>query len=48
LFPVCRGLRANGVDPHRTYGAGDLAAPDLLTSKRRADIIATRDRWLNT
>ena len=38
-------LRANGVDPHRLYGSMDLGAPDLLTSKRRADIIATRDRW---
>jgi len=39
-------LRANGVDPHRLYGAMDLGAPDLLTSKRRADIIASRDTWL--
>ena len=38
-------LRANGVDPHRLYGSMDLGAPDLLTSKRRADIIASRDRW---
>lgn len=39
-------LRANGVDPHRMYGVMDLRAPDLLTSRRRADIIETRDRWL--
>jgi len=39
-------LRANGVDPHGLYGAMDLGAPDLLTSKRRADIIASRDTWL--
>jgi hypothetical protein len=39
-------LRANGVDLHRLYGAMDLGAPDLLTSKRRADIIASRDTWL--
>ena len=41
-------LRANGVDPHRLYGSMDLGAPDLLTSKRRAEIVASRDRWLNT
>jgi hypothetical protein len=41
-------LRANGVDPHRQYGSMDLGAPDLLTSKRRAEIVASRDRWLNT
>jgi hypothetical protein len=40
-------LRANGVDPHRLYRAMDLGAPDLLTSKRRADIIASRDTWLS-
>jgi hypothetical protein len=39
-------LRANGVDPYRLYGAMDLGAPDLLISKRRADIIASRDRSL--
>ena len=39
-------LRANGVDPHRLYEAMDLGAPDLLTSKARAGIIASRDRWL--
>jgi hypothetical protein len=39
-------LRANGVDPHRIYGTMELGAPDLLTSKRRAEIIAQRDRWL--
>lgn len=38
-------LRANGVDPHRLFGSMDLATPDLLTSERRADIIAGRDRW---
>jgi hypothetical protein len=38
-------LRANGVDPHRLYGSMELGVPDLLTSGRRADIIATRDRW---
>ena len=40
-------LRANGVDPHRLYGSMDLGAPDLLTSQRRAGIIAARDRWLD-
>jgi hypothetical protein len=40
-------LRANGVDPHRLYGTMDLGAPDLLTSKRRADIIASRDARLS-
>jgi hypothetical protein len=39
-------LRANGVDPHRIYGTMEMGAPDLLTSKRRAEIIAQRDRWL--
>ncbi len=38
-------LRANGVDPHRQYGSIGLGAADLLTSERRAEIIATRDRW---
>lgn len=40
-------LRANGVDPHRLYGAMDLAAPDLLTSKTRASILERRDRYLH-
>ena len=40
-------LRANGVDPQGLYGSMDLGAPDLLTSKRRADIIVRRDRWLD-
>jgi hypothetical protein len=40
-------LRANGVDPQGLYGSMDLGAPDLLTSKRRADIIVWRDRWLD-
>jgi hypothetical protein len=39
-------LRANGVDPHRLYGTMRLGAPDLLTSKQRAAIIASRDRYL--
>ena len=40
-------LRANGVDPHRLYGTMNLGAPDLLTSTRRAAIIAIRDRYLS-
>jgi hypothetical protein len=40
-------LRANGVDPHRLYGSMDLGAADLLTSRRRASIIQSRDRYLN-
>jgi len=40
-------LRANGVDLHRLYGTMELGATDLLTSKRRAEIIAQRDRWLS-
>ena len=40
-------LRANGVDPHRLYGTMNLGAPDLLTSTRRAAIIADRDRYLS-
>ncbi len=40
-------LRANGVDPHRLFGTMDLGAPDLLTSKRRAKVIASRDAWLS-
>ena len=39
-------LRANGVDPHRLYGTMELGAADLLTSKRRGEIIVQRDRWL--
>lgn len=39
-------LRANGVDPHRLFGSMLLGAPDLLTSRRRADIIASRDGML--
>ena len=39
-------LRANGVDPHRTYGQMELGAPELLTSTARAEIIERRDRWL--
>ncbi len=39
-------LRANGVNPHRLYGAMKLGAADLLTSQRRADIIRVRDRYL--
>jgi hypothetical protein len=41
-------LRANGVNPHRLFGSMDLGAPDLLTSRRRADIVASRDRWLDS
>ena len=40
-------LRANGVDPHRLFGSMDLGAPDLLTSKRRADLVLSRNRWLD-
>ncbi|MBA2489470.1 MAG: hypothetical protein H0V36_09175, partial [Chloroflexi bacterium] len=40
-------LRANGVDPHRLYGTMDLETSDLLTSKRRASIIKSRDRWMD-
>ncbi|HVX47286.1 MAG TPA: hypothetical protein VHC49_25565, partial [Mycobacteriales bacterium] len=36
-------LRAIGVDPNRLYGTMELGTPDLLTSTRRIDIIATRD-----
>jgi len=39
-------LRANGVDPHRLYGAMYLGAPDLLTSQTRILILARRDRYL--
>lgn len=39
-------LRANGVDPHRRFGTMALGATDLLTSKRRGEIIAQRDYWL--
>ena len=40
-------LRANGVDPHRLYGTMGLGANDhLLTSKRRGEITAQRDRGL--
>jgi hypothetical protein len=40
-------LRANGVDPHGLFGSMELGAPDLLTSKRRREIVAQRDRWLS-
>jgi hypothetical protein len=40
-------LRANGVDPYHPYGRMDLGAPDLLTSRCRADIIEQRDRYLH-
>lgn len=40
-------LRANGVDPHHLFGTMALGTPDLLTSKKRRDIIAQRGRWLN-
>ena len=40
-------LRANGIDPHRLYGATDLGAPDLLTGGCRAAIIQQRDRYLD-
>jgi hypothetical protein len=39
-------LRANGVDPTQLYGYMTLGAPDLLTAKRRAELMALRDRWL--
>jgi hypothetical protein len=39
-------LRANGAAAHSLYGGVVLGSPDLLTSERRADIIARRDRWL--
>lgn len=41
-------LRANGVDPHRLYGSMDVETADLLTSKRRARIITSRDRWTDS
>jgi hypothetical protein len=41
-------LRANGVDPHARYGSMDLGAPDLLTSKARAEILDQRDRYLTS
>lgn len=40
-------LRANGVDPHRLYGTMELGAADLLTSKKRREIISKRDRWMS-
>ena len=40
-------LRANGVDPHNLFGSMELGAPDLLTSKRRREIITQRDGWLS-
>ena len=40
-------LRANGVDPHQLFGAMELGVPDLLTSKRRREIVAQRDSWLS-
>lgn len=39
-------LRANGVDPDDLYGEMDVGAPDLLTSRRRAQIIELRDQLL--
>jgi hypothetical protein len=39
-------LQAIGVDPHDLYGAMNLGTPDLLTSGRRAELIAVRDRYL--
>jgi hypothetical protein len=39
-------LRANGVDRRWLYEGMSLGTPDLLTSERRAEIIATRDRWI--
>lgn len=39
-------LRANGVDPHSLFGRMNLGVPDLLTSKRRAEIIAERDHHM--
>ncbi len=41
-------LRANGVEPHLLLGTMDLGAPELLTSGRRSEIIAQRDRWLTS
>jgi len=38
-------LRANGVDPRRLGGMMELGIPDLLTSTRRRQIIAQRERW---
>ncbi|MCB0909957.1 MAG: hypothetical protein KDB63_22905, partial [Nocardioidaceae bacterium] len=40
-------LRANGVDPHRLYGSMKLGAPDLLTAKRRTDLVFNRNRWID-
>lgn len=39
-------LRAIGIDPHHLYGAMRLGSPDLLTSRRRAELITSRDRYL--
>lgn len=39
-------LRAIGINPHTRYGAHYLGAADLLTSSRRAQLIAARDRYL--
>lgn len=39
-------LQAVGVNPHQDrYGAMDLGSPDYLTSSRREQIIADRDRY---
>ncbi len=39
-------LRAIGVDSYARFRSLELAAPDLLTSQRRAQIIDRRDRYL--
>lgn len=44
-MPVTGAPRS--VDPHRLYTSMGLGAPDLLTSERRAGIIAARDRWMD-
>lgn len=40
-------LRANGVDPRDQYGGKYLGAPDLLTARRREEIVELRDRYLS-
>jgi hypothetical protein len=41
-------LRANGIDPHQLFGSMALGTPDLLTARKRRDIISLRERWLDT
>lgn len=40
-------LRANGVDPHRMFGATALGRANLLTGAHRAGIIRSGDEVLS-